>query len=157
MEAKRNRVSALLDAQMTHRDIATIVPCSVGFVSKVKNLKDNSKDLSRKPGSGGHNKKRTTEFLGDLANAIEAAPTTSMRSHAKNLDVSRETVRNAVKDLGAVERKACATPHANVDALKAAVEKEWAEMSVEFVVKSCRAFRPRIEAMIEAEGGHFEM
>ncbi|QQP48937.1 Transposable element tcb2 transposase [Caligus rogercresseyi] len=41
-----------------------------------------------------------------------------------------------------VERKACSIPHASVDALKAAVEKEWAEMSVDFIVKTCKAFRP---------------
>ncbi|QQP48995.1 Uncharacterized protein FKW44_009497, partial [Caligus rogercresseyi] len=43
-----------------------------------------------------------------------------------------------------------AIPHASVDALKAAVEKEWAEMSVDFIVKTCKAFRPRIEAMLKA-------
>ena len=58
---------------------------------------------------------------------------------------------------GAVERKACSTPHASVDALKAAVEKEWTDMSVDFVVKTCKAFRPRIETMLEANGGHFEL
>ncbi|QQP49551.1 Uncharacterized protein FKW44_010260, partial [Caligus rogercresseyi] len=35
-----------------------------------------------------------------------------------------------------------AIPHASVDALKAAVEKEWAEMSVDFIVKTCKAFSP---------------
>ncbi|QQP57333.1 Uncharacterized protein FKW44_002276, partial [Caligus rogercresseyi] len=117
-----------------------------------------------------------------------------MRKHAKNLGVSKDTIRNAVQDLGlvsyvcrrrqaslgcqqgdqghqgqeashlekasspdcnplhygiwgVVERKACSIPHASVDALKAAVEKEWAEMSVDFIVK---AFKPRIEAMLKA-------
>ncbi|QQP56781.1 Uncharacterized protein FKW44_001558, partial [Caligus rogercresseyi] len=51
---------------------------------------------------------------------------------------------------GVVERKTCSIPHASVDALKAAVEKEWAEMSVDFIVKTCKAFRPRIEAMLKA-------
>ncbi|QQP34837.1 Putative transposable element, partial [Caligus rogercresseyi] len=58
---------------------------------------------------------------------------------------------------GVAERKACSIPHASVDALKAAVEKEWAEMSVDFIVKTCKAFRPRIEAMLKANGGHFEL
>ncbi|QQP41319.1 Uncharacterized protein FKW44_015644 [Caligus rogercresseyi] len=130
-----------------------------------------------------------------------------MRKQAKNLGVSKDTIRNAVQDLGlvsyvrrrrqllsdasketraikgkklltwmkhngstspdcnpldygiwgVVERKACSIPHASVDALKAAVEKEWAEMSVDFIVKTCKAFRPRIEAMLKANGGHFEL
>ncbi|QQP40983.1 Putative transposable element [Caligus rogercresseyi] len=58
---------------------------------------------------------------------------------------------------GVVERKACSIPHASVDALKAAVEKERAEMSVDFIVKTCKAFRPRIKAMLKATGGHFEL
>ncbi|QQP38996.1 Transposable element tcb2 transposase [Caligus rogercresseyi] len=58
---------------------------------------------------------------------------------------------------GVVERKTCSIPHASVDALKAAVEKEWAEMSVDFIVKTCKAFRPQIEAMLKANGGHFEL
>ncbi|QQP35051.1 Uncharacterized protein FKW44_023167 [Caligus rogercresseyi] len=45
---------------------------------------------------------------------------------------------------GVVERKACSIPHASVDSLKAPVEKEWAEMSVDFIVKTCKAFRPRL-------------
>ena len=57
---------------------------------------------------------------------------------------------------GNVERKACSTPHPNVESLKAAVEKEWADMDEDFIKKTCQAFRPRIEAMIKAEGGHFE-
>jgi len=57
---------------------------------------------------------------------------------------------------GNVERKACAAPHPNVASLKAAVEQEWTNMSEDFVVKTCRAFRPRLEAMIAAKGGHFE-
>ena len=58
---------------------------------------------------------------------------------------------------GAVERKACATPHPNVNSLKAAVEEEWSIMTEDFIVKTCKAFRPRIEAMIKAEGNHFEV
>ncbi|QQP54836.1 Uncharacterized protein FKW44_007804, partial [Caligus rogercresseyi] len=164
---------------MDFRKIAELIPCSLGLVSNVKKLKDEGQDLGRKPCSGGHNKKRTAEFLADLSDTIAASPTTSMRKQAKNLGVSKDTIRNAVQDLGlvsyvrrrrqllsdasketrvikgkklltwmkhngstspdcnpldygiwgVVERKACSIPHASVDALKAAVEKEWAEMS----------------------------
>ncbi|QQP49411.1 Uncharacterized protein FKW44_010078, partial [Caligus rogercresseyi] len=74
MEEKRIRVSALLDAQMDFKKIAELIPCSLGLVSKVKKLKDEGQDLGRKPGSGGHNKKRTAEFLADIADTIEASP-----------------------------------------------------------------------------------
>ena len=56
-----------------------------------------------------------------------------------------------------VEKRACATPHQKVEDLKGAVEREWAAMSDEFVVKTCRSFRPRLEAMLKAQGGHFEI
>ncbi|QQP49070.1 Uncharacterized protein FKW44_009589 [Caligus rogercresseyi] len=102
MEEKMIWVSALLDAQMDFRKIAKLIPCSLGLVSKVKKLKDEGQDLGRKPGSGGHNKKRTVEFLADLSDTIEASPTTSMRKQAKNLGVSKDTIRNAVQDLSRV-------------------------------------------------------
>ena len=57
---------------------------------------------------------------------------------------------------GVVESRACATPHRSVDDMKAAVEQEWANMSVDLVKSICRRFRPRLEAMVEAGGGHFE-
>ncbi len=101
MEAKRHKVSVLLDAQKGYQEIANLVPCSLGLVAKVKKLKKDGKDLGRKPGSGGNGKKRTAEFMDGLSNAIEAAPMTSMRNHAQNLRVDEKTIRNAVKDLGA--------------------------------------------------------
>ena len=58
---------------------------------------------------------------------------------------------------GIVERRACATPHLSVDALKAAVDAQWHEMSEDFIQNTCKSFRLRIEAMVEAMGGHFEI
>ena len=55
-----------------------------------------------------------------------------------------------------VESKACAQPHANVQMLKASVNKEWANMSEEYVARTCNAFRKRLEAVIAAKGGHIE-
>ncbi|QQP39797.1 Uncharacterized protein FKW44_013625, partial [Caligus rogercresseyi] len=46
------------------------------------------------------------------------------------------------------ESKSCAIPHPGVYALKASVKKEWAAMSEEHFRKVCRAFRPRLEAMV---------
>ncbi|QQP53735.1 Putative transposable element [Caligus rogercresseyi] len=57
---------------------------------------------------------------------------------------------------GELERHACATPHPSVEALKASILEAWANMSSNFVVKSCRIFRRRVEAVIKAEGGHIE-
>ncbi len=102
MEAKRNRVCALLEADISIRDITNIVPCSRSLVFKVKNLKNDGNGLQRKPGSGGHNKKRTEEFMADLEKKIEASLTTSMVKHGKMLGVSEKTIRNAVKDRGAI-------------------------------------------------------
>jgi hypothetical protein len=56
-----------------------------------------------------------------------------------------------------VERKACRTPHNSVESLKASVNEVWADMSEDFVVKVCASFRPRIAAMVEAGGEHFEI
>ena len=57
---------------------------------------------------------------------------------------------------GYVEAKACATPHSNVESLKASVDREWAAMPEAYVVKTCRSFRRRLEAIIASNGGHFE-
>ncbi len=57
---------------------------------------------------------------------------------------------------GFIESKACATPHRNTSDLKASITKEWEDMPVAFLTKTCRSFRPRLEAMVKAEGGHFE-
>ena len=55
-----------------------------------------------------------------------------------------------------VEREACGTHYVSVDALKAVVQKEWAIMSKSIVGKMGKTFRPRIKAMLEANGGHFK-
>lgn len=57
---------------------------------------------------------------------------------------------------GYVESKACSAPHRSTDDLKATVEQEWAAMSDDYVIKTCAMFRPRVEAMIKADCGHFE-
>ncbi|QQP54043.1 Putative transposable element [Caligus rogercresseyi] len=59
--------------------------------------------------------------------------------------------------LGQSGEKACSRPHPNVASLKSAVHEEWTNMSMDYVVRVCAAFRPRLEAMIAAEGSHFEI
>jgi len=55
-----------------------------------------------------------------------------------------------------VETKACKTPHPNIDSLKRSIAKAWRDLKLEYLVKTCRAFRPRLEKMIELQGGFIE-
>jgi len=55
-----------------------------------------------------------------------------------------------------VKTKACASPHPNVAAMKASMNKEWATMSTATISKLCGAFRSRLEKCIAAHGGIFE-
>ncbi|QQP50640.1 Uncharacterized protein FKW44_011706 [Caligus rogercresseyi] len=57
---------------------------------------------------------------------------------------------------GELERKTNRTYHPNVDALKVTIRMEWNNMSEELLINSCKAFQCRVEAVIEAEGGHIE-
>ncbi len=57
---------------------------------------------------------------------------------------------------GYVESKACARPHSSVVTLKGSVEEQWAAMIEEHIIKVCRAFRPRLGAIVAMDGGHFE-
>jgi len=57
---------------------------------------------------------------------------------------------------GVMDRNARATSHPNVDSLKTAIVESWGNISENFIKKSCKAFRPRLEAVIAADGGHIE-
>ncbi|QQP50366.1 Uncharacterized protein FKW44_011354 [Caligus rogercresseyi] len=57
---------------------------------------------------------------------------------------------------GELERKTNRTPHPNVDALKTTIRTEWDNMSEEFLINSCKTFRHRVEAIVEAERGYIE-
>ncbi|QQP50208.1 Uncharacterized protein FKW44_011135 [Caligus rogercresseyi] len=58
--------------------------------------------------------------------------------------------------LGELKRDTNRTPHPNVDAIKTTIRTEWGNMSEEFLINSCKAFRRCVEVVIEAEGGHIE-
>ena len=58
--------------------------------------------------------------------------------------------------LSSIEAEACKTPHSSQETLKASIRAAWANMSKDYIIKTCKAFRPQLEAMIEAEGGHIE-
>lgn len=55
-----------------------------------------------------------------------------------------------------LEKETNRTSHPNLGSLKAKIIEEWNKMSPDFIRKSCVAFRPRVEAVIAAEGSHIE-
>lgn len=104
MEAKRQRVSDLLDAGVKSKEIEEIVGCSRSLVDTVKKLKKENASFSR-PKHGGQNKIRTQDFIDNVKAAIEANPMKSKRQLAKELSVDEKTIRNTVQDLGAFSYK----------------------------------------------------
>ena len=58
--------------------------------------------------------------------------------------------------LSSVEAEACKRPHYSWETLKASIRAAWANMSKDYIIKTCKAFQPGLEAMIEAKGGHIE-
>ena len=55
-----------------------------------------------------------------------------------------------------MERDACATPHPNLDSLRSSVIKAWDNLSADYVAKTCRSFRSRLEKVVAAKGGYIE-
>lgn len=55
-----------------------------------------------------------------------------------------------------LERKACNKPYRNVDDLKASLLAAWDDLSPEYIVKASQSFRPHLEAIVKARGGHIE-
>ncbi|QQP36050.1 Uncharacterized protein FKW44_021026 [Caligus rogercresseyi] len=55
---------------------------------------------------------------------------------------------------GFLEKETNSTPHPNVDSLKACNAAAWANMSTDFIKKSCAAFRHRVDTVIEAKGDY---
>lgn len=55
-----------------------------------------------------------------------------------------------------LESRACATRHASVDSLKAALKKAWDEITAEEVAAIVDNFPRRLKACIAAKGSHFE-
>ncbi|QQP37261.1 Uncharacterized protein FKW44_017471 [Caligus rogercresseyi] len=57
---------------------------------------------------------------------------------------------------GAIESKTYRTPHLNPDSLKATIIKEWDNYPEKHIINACKRFRPRLEAVLKANGGHIE-
>lgn len=56
-----------------------------------------------------------------------------------------------------LEAKACTTPHASLSSLKAALEKAWDELDVDYLRATVDAFPKRLRACVKAKGGYFEL
>ena len=56
----------------------------------------------------------------------------------------------------AIERKSNATLHPNINLLKAAIVKEWADYPSKGIVDACASFRRRVEAIIKNNGSHID-
>ncbi|QQP35322.1 Uncharacterized protein FKW44_023505 [Caligus rogercresseyi] len=171
MEDKRIRVSALLDAQMDFKRLLSSSPAPWGSFPRSRSSKMRDKTLEGNLVVVGTTR-RGRRSSWPTSDTIEASPTTSrprilgsartpseccsglgpvsyVRRRRQLLsDSSKETrfikaQRVHGPDLAIhLTMASGAIPHASVDALKAAVEKEWAEMSVDFIVKTCKAFSP---------------
>ncbi len=46
--------------------------------------------------------------------------------------------------------------HTSIDAMKAAVNREWTSMSADYMQATCARFRHKLKACIAADGGVFE-
>ena len=58
---------------------------------------------------------------------------------------------------GVLENKTNATSHLNIGLFKTAFEEEWNKMSKEFILKTCKSFRRRVDTIIEKKNGsHIE-
>ena len=55
-----------------------------------------------------------------------------------------------------IEGKACTTRHSNVDALKSSVNRAWTSVGKDYASSVCASFRPRLERVMAAEGGHID-
>ncbi|QQP40949.1 Uncharacterized protein FKW44_015169, partial [Caligus rogercresseyi] len=71
-QAKRQRIHDLLDAQINQVDIARIVGVDIRTVRRIQQAKNDGKGFNRAPGSGGHNKKRTDDFLNEVKAKVES-------------------------------------------------------------------------------------
>ena len=89
---------------------------------------------------------------------IKEDATISIRKHANALKAHKKTVKTAIKqdlssDLhpldcaiwGVLENKTNATSNPN----KTAMEEEWDKMSEEFILKTYKSFRRRVDTIIE--------
>ena len=103
-KAKRIHIAHLYHARHTPTDISHLVGCSRTTVYGVIKKLNTTGCLDRSPHGPPANKKRTPEFLEDLASKIKSKPTTSQTSLAKDMNVTPKTMGQAIRDLGMKSR-----------------------------------------------------
>ena len=57
---------------------------------------------------------------------------------------------------GILENKTNATSYLNIGSLKTAIEEERNKISEEFILKTCKSFRRRVDKINEKYAGHIE-
>ncbi|KAF2364132.1 hypothetical protein FHG87_005115 [Trinorchestia longiramus] len=119
---ERMEVSALLRAGIEMSEVANLVRVSRTTVYAIQTYWQFSKECC---GSR------------QLADAHQSCPLTSMRQHARRLEI---------------EDKASNVQYPNITALEASVDRERMAMSMVYVVKTCKTFRHRLEVIIDADG-----
>ncbi|QQP57385.1 Uncharacterized protein FKW44_002357 [Caligus rogercresseyi] len=87
-EMKRQRAIDLLCAQVDPKVVTTQIKVSLATVYNIRKAMEGMDPISRKPGTGGHNKKRSGEFLNLLQENIKKDPTKSMRKMAAERNVA---------------------------------------------------------------------
>lgn len=92
----------MLDAELSVREMASIVGCSEKRVRDVRRIKLGGESLERQLGSGGHKRTRSEDFLVGLTAEVEGDVAQSQRHLAKELQVSKSTIVRALKDTGLV-------------------------------------------------------
>jgi hypothetical protein len=95
-----------------------------------------------------HGAKRTQSFLAERVPYF--VPSNIWPSNSPDLNVLDYFV------WGAVQASVNACPKASMAELKAAIRREMRKINKDDLVRACRRFRSRIEAVIGAEGGHIE-
>ena len=111
--------------------------------------------------------KRKESFLTTLASAIKKGSKLLVRKIANELKVSEKTVKTAIKqDLRpllnplhyaiwrVLENKTNATSYLNIGSLK--TEEEWNKISEEFILKTCKTSRRRIDTIMEKEDDYID-
>ncbi|QQP57708.1 Putative transposable element [Caligus rogercresseyi] len=96
-EMKRQRAIDLLCAQVDPKVITTQIKVSLATVYNIRKAMEGMDPISRKLGTGGHNKKRSGEFLNLLQENIKKDPTKSMRKMAAERNVALITVTRALR------------------------------------------------------------
>ncbi|QQP35032.1 Transposable element tcb2 transposase [Caligus rogercresseyi] len=98
---EKKRISDLLDAEIEVVKIIDIVKCSWSLIFKVVKMKKDEEGLERQARSGGHNLKRTPEFLERLEKKIKEDPTKSINRLFNDFSVHSMTIKRTVReDLG---------------------------------------------------------